>query len=202
MTNDRWMFLEKIWQCFEPVEGSDTMETLLSRLNQQSIREKKRLVVKIMLASAGLLIFGAIVLLGWLRLGEFSWWLASGLGIVFFSTFAFMVMALKWQSWLRPGDLAKPMLEFIPFAIKRFELQQSFLKIGAPIYAALMIFGVNLLVPGFLYDKTLNKQLLYHFIISVIILCAVRIGIKVRIRFFERDVRPLIRELKNADSDS
>jgi hypothetical protein len=97
-------------------------------------------------------------------------------------------------------DLALPMSDFLAVAIRRLERTHVFIRIGYPAYVMLIILGMNLVIPGLLRQRPFETRLLYHCVISAILICMAVFGMKSWMRRFKQLELPLLQELKGTAS--
>ena len=190
--------LKKLWQDQKFKENNMNEVLLPDSFIVRRLKSFEKLQLRI---NTGKLI-GIILIMG-----SFTWYLfhyskPSFLVVVslFWITACLAVfIIIYWRKQFQANQLNFSLQtnDFIDFTIDKINEQAKIFRTIFPFLVTTLIIGVNLLYLGILTDSSTGLRLIYHLLVSLVLVSFIPLGIKIRKWKFKKENQPVIDDLLN-----
>jgi hypothetical protein len=108
-------------------------------------------------------------------------------------------MIFYWKKQFRFSlvDYNLPTRSFLSSLIKTLSFQKVLFRVYFPIFAFLLICGINIIYLDLMGQASESMRIIYHLAGSGFIGLATLMGLKIRRKKFQKEYQPLIDELKS-----
>jgi amino acid transporter len=167
-------------------------DDLIPQITKLEKDQERLLAVKTSVAIGIIL----ILLITFLNHMEFSWTRLAGIGIFLISIVVILILLNRWRFRISQQERSLATSELVDLVEQKIKRERKVFTTYLPLFGAAALTGFNLMYIQYFSDLETGTRVLYHGILTGSLLIAFAVGLRIRIRRFQKRFQPILDRIR------